>query len=364
MRDHAGRPRRFSARLALVLALATLVVIRPPLADAATETNPNSWTQREAAGLKPVGFRNPYYQSLGYRGSRVLEWNQTLSYAQYVEVTWSQAVTVDLVSQRTWIVDSVYHQVLMVEPETRYIKWPAYFVEYAGTRGMAGHTDGSRMEAKFSSPMGIAVASAGNDAVIFIADTNNHCLRRLDFATGRSMTIAGYAGRPGLRDGYGLETRFRFPTSLGVDSTSTHLFVLDNGHRIRHVDVSESPNAVNTLVGGSCRAIAFVTLPPMFQTVVLRTVACHPDWHAIDAGETDIEVAVKPVICIGHAVTCGPRDHPALSDRKSEFLTLPDEELLKGGPKRNPGQEADMETMLGAEGQQALRRRLFATNVA
>jgi hypothetical protein len=76
---------------------------------------------------------------------------------------------------------------------------------------------------------------------VFIADTENHTIRKIDSA-GVATTIAGSAGSPGSTDN---PPRFRFPggiTALGGD-----LYVTDSGnHTIRRVTTS---GLVTTIAG-------------------------------------------------------------------------------------------------------------------
>eukprot|EP00438_Fugacium_kawagutii_P017467 Skav220119 [mRNA] locus=scaffold1078:36531:41026:- [translate_table: standard] len=86
------------------------------------------------------------WQASGYQGSRVLEHNQTGRFSQYIEVLWPAQTVVDEQGQ-IWISDSRYHQVLLMKTTSRYVSWPAFYTEYAGTRGLAGYVDGSRLKA-------------------------------------------------------------------------------------------------------------------------------------------------------------------------------------------------------------------------
>lgn len=267
------------------------------------------------AQVPSTGFQNRYYQVTGYTGSRVLEHNQTGSFSSYVEVTWTQSATVDA-ENRIWLVDRAYHQVILIPTGTRYVSWPAYYEEYAGQRGKPGHFDGSRQQALFDSPYGIAVKrDAAAALVIYVADTNNHCVRRLYFSTGRTTTIAGSPGSAGLVDGTSIRSRFRFPMSLGLDSEGRNLLVLDNSRQIRRIDISQPSAIVTTLLGGACRSVAQWILT---SSIVMRTVGCHMDWAQADG--TVEKDAVDVPFCVGHMATCGPRNHPALSDRDSEQL--------------------------------------------
>ena len=51
--------------------------------------------------------------------------------------------------------------------------------------GVAGHRDGEGSEARFSEPSGVAVARGR----LYVADTNNHAIRVADLATGRVVTL-------------------------------------------------------------------------------------------------------------------------------------------------------------------------------
>ena len=82
----------------------------------------------------------------------------------------------------------------------------------AGT-GVAGAVDGAASQARFSSPQGIALDGRG---FLWIADSGNHTIRRLNLVTGTVDTVAGSAGVPGGVDGTGGQARFRNPTGVAV----------------------------------------------------------------------------------------------------------------------------------------------------
>ena len=67
-------------------------------------------------------------------------------------------------------------------------KWQAV----AGT-GEKGYTDGVAREAKLNGPKGIACAP---DGTVYIADTENHCVRRIDPKAGTITTVAKGMKRP------------------------------------------------------------------------------------------------------------------------------------------------------------------------
>lgn len=75
----------------------------------------------------------------------------------------------------------------------------------------------------------------GGDHQLWIADTYNHKIKRVDLRTGICQTILG-DGEPALRDGQGLATSFYEPSGLSI--AGNWLFVADtNNHAIRQVNL-------------------------------------------------------------------------------------------------------------------------------
>jgi hypothetical protein len=67
----------------------------------------------------------------------------------------------------------------------------------AGT-GVAGSEDGPSGQAKFNGPEGVALDTRGH---LWIADSGNHTIRRINLAAGTVTTVAGKAGVTGSSDG-------------------------------------------------------------------------------------------------------------------------------------------------------------------
>ncbi|WP_277509284.1 immunoglobulin domain-containing protein [Ereboglobus sp. PH5-5] len=121
---------------------------------------------------------------------------------------------------------------------------PPYFYTYtiAGLTGQAGSLDGSGTAARFNRPAGIA-ASANH---IYVADTGNHTIRRAD-NYGSVTTLAGMAGQAGYSNGTGTSARFNKPTALALDSTYQNLYIADsNNSVIRKLNLAT--NEVTTLM--------------------------------------------------------------------------------------------------------------------
>jgi sugar lactone lactonase YvrE len=113
----------------------------------------------------------------------------------------------------------------------------------AGATGSGGSADGAGGAARFQGPQGLAIDSAGN---LYVADTNNHTVRKVVAATGAVTTVAGLAGNTGSADGSGSAARFNFPSEVAIDSTG-NIYVADTDNdAIRAIS---SSGLVSTLAG-------------------------------------------------------------------------------------------------------------------
>ena len=109
---------------------------------------------------------------------------------------------------------------------------------------VCGYQDGTGRSASFRFPRGITIAA---DGVLFVADTGNHNIRRIDL-DGTVTTLAGSTqGDGGTADGIGTSARFFWPVDLVVDPVSGDLFVVEQfNHSIRRVTRS---GVVTTFAG-------------------------------------------------------------------------------------------------------------------
>jgi serine/threonine-protein kinase len=116
--------------------------------------------------------------------------------------------------------------------------------------GNAAFGDGSLLSASFSGPQGVACDR--NSAYVYVADTQNHRIRRVHSRGGEVTTIAG-SGNPAYAEGNGAAASFNSPTGVAVDENNT-VFVADrNNNRIRKIT---SLGVVTTLAGSGTAAYA------------------------------------------------------------------------------------------------------------
>ncbi len=112
----------------------------------------------------------------------------------------------------------------------------------AGLAGTAGAVDATGTAARFSSPAGVAVDGSFN---VYVTDYGNSTVRKIT-SGGVVTTLAGLAGASGDTDGIGSAARFDSPQGVVLDSAG-NLLVSDEGyHNIRKI----TPAGVVTTVGG------------------------------------------------------------------------------------------------------------------
>ncbi|WP_179638913.1 NHL domain-containing protein [Tunturibacter empetritectus] len=112
-----------------------------------------------------------------------------------------------------------------------------------GTQGFSGDT-GPATSATLDSPQGLALDSANN---LYIADTHNHRIRRLNLTTGFITTIAGTTSGFSGDGAPALSAQLNLPTALAIDA-SGNLYLADTAnHRIRRIDASTG--LITTIAG-------------------------------------------------------------------------------------------------------------------
>jgi len=115
----------------------------------------------------------------------------------------------------------------------------------AGAPAYAETADGVGEQARFNGPQGAAFDGAGH---LYVVDWSDGTVRAVEVATGAVTTLAGNAGAAGDADGTGAAASFYEPTWVAYDGAG-HVFVSDSGNfAIRRVDVATG--AVTTVAGG------------------------------------------------------------------------------------------------------------------
>jgi sugar lactone lactonase YvrE len=119
---------------------------------------------------------------------------------------------------------------------------PGGIVSTLAGSGKQGTADGVGTEASFKGPLGLVVDADGN---IYVADTDNHLIRKITPA-GVVTTLAG-SGKPAFADGDGVAASFHRPHGVSLDKNKNVLVADTDNHLIRKI----TPSGVVTTLAGS-----------------------------------------------------------------------------------------------------------------
>ena len=133
-----------------------------------------------------------------------------------------QGVAFDSITNSIFVADAGNHSIRRIDSSGN-------VTTFAGD-GTAGFTNGQGAAARFNNPKGVAVDNLGR---VLVADTGNHVVRRID-GSGNVTTLAG-DGTSGTTDG--TAARFNGLAGVAVDGQTAYVYLADTGnHRIRRLD--------------------------------------------------------------------------------------------------------------------------------
>ncbi|MEO6982935.1 MAG: Ig-like domain repeat protein, partial [Edaphobacter sp.] len=150
-------------------------------------------------------------------------------------------------NRNLYLADTENHRIRRIDAVTGQITT----IAGNGTQGFSGD-NGPATAASIDSPTGLAVDAAGD---VFLADTHNQRIRRIDATTGVITTIAG-DGTPAFAGDNAAATsaHLALPHGLTIDSTG-NLFLADTqNHRIRRIDATTG--VITTIAGDGTQAFA------------------------------------------------------------------------------------------------------------
>jgi sugar lactone lactonase YvrE len=126
--------------------------------------------------------------------------------------------------------------------------------QVAGTLFKDGSNDGVGDTARFNSPDGMAIVGEN----LYLCDTNNSDIRKIDTTSRTVTTFAGTANIAGTDDGKGAAAHFNLPTQIATDGNT--LYVADSGNNtIRSISIADA--SVKT-IGGQAGTQGKVDGPP------------------------------------------------------------------------------------------------------
>ncbi|MDD2581309.1 MAG: hypothetical protein PHR66_04860 [Desulfuromonadaceae bacterium] len=138
-----------------------------------------------------------------------------------------------------FVVDSGTNTIRFIDMATRIV------TIIGSTDSKAGSVDSIvPADARFNQPTGITTDGQN----LYVADSGNHTIRRINIATKAVSTLAGTSGSTGSADGIQGAARFYLPSRITTDGVS--LYVTDFYNRIiRKIDIGSG--TVTTLAGVS-----------------------------------------------------------------------------------------------------------------
>lgn len=182
------------------------------------------------------------------------------------------------------IADGGNHRILICEADGRVL------ARY-GT-GLPGTDDGPAEDASFTSPQGLACT----DREIYVADTGNHLIRRIDLLSGAVSTVAGlcFRGLPVVCRRTMAETALASPWDLELTADGGTVFIANAGtHQILALDLSAGTieplagtGRENIHDGPGCNAL--LAQP--------SGLALSPDGHALYFADSETSAVRKVVL--------------------------------------------------------------------
>ena len=151
-----------------------------------------------------------------------------------------------------YLADTANHRIRRIDATTHIITT----IAGNGTQGYSGDNS-LATAASIDSPTGLAVDTLGN---LYLADTHNHRIRLIDVTNGIITTFAGTGTASFSGDNAASTTAtLALPTGIALDPTG-NLYVADTAnHRIRRIDAATS--TITTAAGNGTQAFAGDTLP-------------------------------------------------------------------------------------------------------
>jgi thiol-disulfide isomerase/thioredoxin len=236
---------------------------------------------------------------------------------EIVEPGPANSVIQSLVGSCLFIADSGHNRIVVSTTEGEVL-------HVIGT-GKPGLTDGNFAEAEFFAPQGMAFDA--DSQILYVADTENHALRKIDFTTERVETVAGTGEQSheiGPRSGKGLEIQLNSPWDL--ERVGNRLFIAMAGsHQIWEMQLDTgiiatyAGNGRESCVDGNLAESAF-SQPSGLATDRSELFVADSEISSIRAIGIDEDPQVRTVCGSGELFGFGDKDGRAEEVRLQHCL--------------------------------------------
>lgn len=154
-------------------------------------------------------------------------------------------IAVDSATENLYVVDHWNNRIRKINLATK----TSSLISGGGETNCAGacngYAEGLKDAARFDSPSDIVISP--DNQYLYVTDTSNNRIRKVRISDGQTWLIAG-SGQAGFADGTGSSAQFNRPYGITIDSKGENLFIADsNNHRIRKVVISSGK--VTTIAG-------------------------------------------------------------------------------------------------------------------
>ncbi len=157
----------------------------------------------------------PQYRARGVVDETPLHFELEAHRAAATPLRFPGKVLADEAAGRLFIADSNHHRIVVADLEGK--------LQQVIGSGTAGQADGDFRSAQFNQPQGLAL----DGQVLYIADTENHLIRKADLKAGRVSTVAGVGRQarqpPVFRPSAPLKTPLNSPWDLWIHGRQLYI---------------------------------------------------------------------------------------------------------------------------------------------
>lgn len=141
---------------------------------------------------------------------------------------------------------------------------------------------------------------------LFIADKDNHCIRKLDYSRAEVTTFAGTCTVKGFKDGPAGVNKLDSPDGLGIDYDG-NVFIMDSGNR--YIRMVTPDGYMSTLINGACFDYSLeykIDVKNNAFSYAETKLICFKDWKKTsgDPKEHIYNEDIEQNICKSHYVLC------------------------------------------------------------